>query len=127
MVDDYRDFAEYILKNYADKPIVEIGVGSNFRVFNELKRHNVAIKAVDISPSSDDVIKDDILDPNMKIYGGVGLIYSIRPTPELAPYIEKIAQKTGAELIIRPLSTDNIPANGKLQTYKSAIFYKVNL
>ena len=124
MTGDYKDFAEYILKNHANKPIVEIGIGSDFRVFNELKRRNAVIMAVDLNPSSSDVTKDDILDPNMEIYAGVGLIYSIRPPPELIPYIEKIAQKTGAELIIRPLSTDNMPTNLRLHNYGGSYFLK---
>lgn len=125
MTRDYKDFVEYILRYYPDTQIVEIGIGADFRVFKELKRQNVDIRAVDISPSSGDVTRDDVLNPDMDIYRGSGLIYSIRPPLELLPYIEKIAQKAGADLIIRPLSTDNVPANGKLQNYKSAIFYKI--
>jgi len=125
MTRDYKDFAEYILRYYPDTSIVEIGIGADFRVFKELKRQNVDIRAVDISPSSGDVTGDDVLNPDMDIYRGSGLIYSIRPPPELLPYIEKIAQKAGADLIIRPLSTDDAPANGKLQNYKSAVFYKI--
>ncbi len=124
---DYKDFTEYILKHYRDAPIVEVGIGADLSVFKELKRQNVDVKAVDISPSLSDVIKDDVLNPKMEIYKGCGLIYSIRPPPELVPYIEKIAQNAGADLIIRPLSTDNVPANGKLQNYKSAIFYIISL
>jgi hypothetical protein len=127
MTRDYKDFAEYILRNYAGKPIVEIGIGADFKVFKELKKRKVDIRAVDINPPSGEVIKDDVLNPNMDIYRDCGLIYSIRPPPELVPYIEKIAQRAGADLITRPLSTDNAPTNGKLQNYKSAIFYKVTL
>ncbi len=125
MVYDYKDFAEYILRYYPDMLLVEIGIGADFRVFKELKRQNADIKAVDITPSSHDVTGDDVLNPDMDIYAGSGLIYSIRPPPELVPYIEKIAGRAGADLIIRPLSTDNVPANGKLKNYKSAIFYMV--
>ena len=126
MTSDYKDFAEYILRHYRSMPIVEVGIGTDFRVFKELKRHNADIKAVDINPPSGDVIKDDVLNPEMEIYRDAGLIYSIRPPPELVPYIEKIAKEAGADLVIRPLSTDGVPANGKLQNYKSAIFYKIN-
>lgn len=127
MVCDYKDFAEYILRYYPDMPIVEVGIGADFRVFKELKRRNADVKAVDINPSSQDVTRGDVLNPDMDIYGDSRLIYSIRPPPELVPYIEKIARRAGADLIIRPLLTDNVPANGKLKNYKSAIFYKINL
>lgn len=125
MACDYKDFAEYLLKHYPNTPIVEIGIGTDSRVFEELKKQNVDVKAVDINPTSSNVTRDDILKPNISLYMGSGLIYSIRPPPELIPYIEKIAQKTGADLIIKPLLTDNAPKNGKLKNYKSAIFYKI--
>lgn len=124
MTRDYKDFAEYILKYYGSVPVVEIGVGSDFHVFEELKKNRVNVRAVDLNPSSSDVIKDDILNPDMNIYHGCGLIYSIRPPPELIPYIEYIAKETGADLIIRPLSTDNVPSNLKLQNYGSSYFLK---
>jgi uncharacterized UPF0146 family protein len=124
MTRDYKDFAEYILRHYRDTSIVEIGIGADFKVFKELKKHKADIRAVDINPSSDDVIKDDALNPNMDIYRGCGLIYSVRPPPELIPYIEKIAQKAGADLIVRPLSTDNVPTGLKLQNYGSSHFFK---
>lgn len=127
MTRDYKDFAEYILGNYKDVPIVEIGIGANFRVFEELKKNNVDVRAIDIGPATDDVIKDDVLNPDMEIYSGAGLIYSIRPPPELVPYIEEVARKAGADLLIRPLTTDDVPENGELKNYKSAIFYKINL
>ncbi|MEE8402314.1 MAG: UPF0146 family protein [Candidatus Hydrothermarchaeaceae archaeon] len=125
MVCDYKDFAEYILRYYPKVRIVEIGIGADFRVFKELKRRNADIKAVDISPSSGDVIRDDVLSPDMDLYAGSGLIYSVRPPPELIQYIAEITRRVGADLIIRPLSTDNVPANGKLKNYKSAMFYMV--
>lgn len=124
MTDDYKDFAEYILKNYSNSTVVEVGIGSDFKVFNELKK-KTDVRAIDINPSSEEVLRDDILNPDLEIYSGAGLIYSIRPPPELVPYIEKIAQKAGADLIVRPLSTDSIPTNAKLQNYRSAIFYRI--
>lgn len=122
---DYKDFTEYIIRKYKDVPIVEIGIGTDFRVFKELKKNNADVRAIDLNPSSPDAIKDDVLSPDMSIYQGCGLIYSIRPPPELVPYIEKIAKQAGADLIIRPLTTDNVPKNGKLKNYKSAFFYRI--
>jgi uncharacterized UPF0146 family protein len=124
---DYKDFAEYILGNYNDVPIVEIGIGTDFRVFEELKKNGADVRAIDIGPHTDNVIKDDVLDPDMEIYEGCGLIYSIRPPPELIPYIAEVAKNVGANLLVRPLTIDSAPENGELKNYKSAIFYKINL
>ncbi len=125
MTRDYIDFAEYIARHYHSVPVLEVGIGANFKVFEELRRRDIDVRAVDINPASGDVIMDDILKPDMDIYEGCALIYSVRPPPELVPYIERIAFLAGADLIVRPLSTDDAPPNGELKNYKSAVFYKI--
>jgi uncharacterized UPF0146 family protein len=124
---DYIDFAEYLARHYSNVPIVEVGIGSNFEVSKELKKHGHDVRSIDINPSLEEVIKDDILNPDLEIYKDCGLIYSIRPPPELVSYIAAVAKVVGADLIIRPLSTDDAPKKGELKNYKSAIFYKINL
>ena len=80
----------------------------------------------DIKPCQDSVILDDIRQPNLKIYKDSELIYSIRPPEELHPYLEQLSEKLGADLIIKPLSTDSIRTRGKMKliNYKKAVFYK---
>jgi hypothetical protein len=62
----------------------------------------------------------------LDIYSGATLIYSIRPPEELQNHIKKVAESVGADLIIKPLSTEfiNSDASLKLINYKKAIFYK---
>ncbi len=80
----------------------------------------------DIKPYHDGIILDDIRQPDLKIYKDAGLIYSIRPPEELHPYLEKLSGNVGADLIIKPLSTDSINIKGKMNlvNYKKAVFYK---
>jgi len=124
----WEDLAQYIINNYgnADK-IVEVGAGKFHKVASILKENlNSSIVMTDIKPSHRKIIKDDIVDPDLKIYNGSSLIYSVRPQPELMPYLMIVAEKTGSDLIIKPFSTDFVNSGKmKLINYKKATFYKV--
>ncbi|MBI5253126.1 MAG: hypothetical protein HY930_01830 [Euryarchaeota archaeon] len=124
MLQDYKDFAEYIVKNYSNaRKIVEVGVGREFSVLRELKKklRNARVIATDVAGRG--VIIDDITRPDVSIYENAELIYSIRPPPELYPYLESIARRVGADLIIRSLSSDFVKTRGKIINYKKASFY----
>ena len=124
----WKDFSEYIITNYKDASlIVEVGVGGFPLVALTLKEHlNMDIIMTDIKPYHDEVVVDDIINPDLDIYRGATLIYSIRPPEELQKHIKKVAEFVGADLIIKPLSTEFInPDNSlKLINFKKAIFYK---
>ena len=123
----WEDFAQYIINNYSDADkIVEVGAGKFHRVASILKENlNSTIVMTDIKPSHRKIIQDDICDPDLKIYCGSSLIYSVRPQPELMPCIIATAEKTGADIIIKPFSTDFVNSNKmKLINYKKATFYK---
>ena len=124
----WNDFAEYITKHYSQSSrIVEVAMGRFSLVGCKLKKHLKGdIIMTDIKPYHDEIILDDIRQPDLKIYKDAGLIYSIRPPEELHPYLEKLSQKTGVDLIIKPLSTDSINIRGKMDlvNYKKAVFYK---
>ena len=125
----WKDLAQYIINNYANADkIVEVGVGKFHNVALILKQNlKTCIVMTDIKPSYYKIIQDDICDPDLKIYKGSSLIYSIRPQPELIPHIIDIAGKTGADLIIKPFSTDFVNSGKmKLINYKKATFYKAS-
>lgn len=125
----WEDFAQYIINNYANADkIVEVGVGKFHKVALTLKENlNSSMVMTDIKPISKKVIQDDIVNPDLKIYTGSSLIYSIRPQPELQPYIIKLGEKIGADIIIKPFSTEFINSNKmKLVNYKKATFYKIS-
>lgn len=66
------------------------------QIIQQIRRQYPQIKA----------IIDDITKPNIKLYQNANLIYSIRPPPELAPYLLKLAKKVRAPLMIRPLNSE---------------------
>jgi len=130
MADYYKDFVEYIINNYLGaKKIVEVGVGSRRGVLEELdKALDAQVIGTDIKPSDPEIVSDDIMNPDLRIYENADLIYSLRLPIELHPYIEKIANIVGSDLIIKPLSTEyvdqkNLFKEVKLVNYKGMFFY----
>lgn len=123
----WNDLSRYIIGNYTHAPkIVEVGVGNFFPVAHELEEHlKINIVMTDIKPSHAGIIQDDICHPDLKIYKGAELIYSIRPPEELHPCLVEVAESTESDLIIKTLSTDSINSKRKLilVNYKKAVFY----
>jgi uncharacterized UPF0146 family protein len=80
----------------------------------------------DIKPYHPTVTVYDINDPDLEIYGGASLIYSIRPPEELQNSIKTVADTVGADVIIKPFLTESFlnDKKFKLVNYKTAIFYK---
>ena len=129
MINMWNDFANFILNEVDDKEykIVEVGVGKFLEISEILSsKENVTLIRTDINPKDSTVIKDDITNPNMKIYENTNLIYSIRPPSELQPYLVKLANNINAQLIIKPLTNEDLntgKAKMKLKNFKKASFY----
>ena len=125
----WQDFGDYILNEigYKQVKIAEIGVGNFDRISNTLsQKDNVTLIKTDIIPKDSSVIKDDITNPNLELYKDVDIIYSIRPPSELQPYIINLAEKIGSQLIIKPLTNEDLNTGKvkmKLKNYKKASFY----
>jgi len=72
--------------------------------------------------------RDDLFNPDMRIYRNASLIYSIRPPVELQAAMAGIAREAGADLLIRPFGNENADLrryfkNHKLVNYKTSRFY----
>jgi uncharacterized UPF0146 family protein len=125
----WDDFAEYILNEVGDDTvkIAEIGVGKFDKIAETLSnRENITIIKTDIIPKDSSVIKDDIANPNLELYEDVDIIYSIRPPSELQPHLVDLARKIDSQLIIKPLTNEDLntpKANMKLKNYNRASFY----
>jgi uncharacterized UPF0146 family protein len=107
MIPDYRDIAEYIHKNYRNK-VVEVGVGSLPHVALELK-DRMEVIITDINEQKHHGLRffmDDIYAPDMSIYMGAALIYSIRPPIDIQEALARVSKKTGADLLIRPFGNE---------------------
>lgn len=125
----WNDFAEYILNEIGneDVKIVEVAVGKFDNIAEILSlKENITLVKTDIAPKDSTVIKDDIINPNLKLYEDADIIYSIRPPSELQPYIVKLAMKVNCQLIIKPLTNEDLNTGRvkmKLKNFKKASFY----
>lgn len=121
----WSNFTEYIIENYHNsQKIVEVGVGKVVEPSTILKEKlpDTLINLVDIHPSNDDIIKDDITDPTDSVYENADLIYSIRPPEELQKDIVNLGLKYNSDIIIKPLLTEEV--NYDLQTTLNLVNYK---
>ncbi len=107
--------AHLISKLYPNaKKIVEVGVGRSPYALLQLKSllQEAEIIAVDIDPGAVGELNqmgvksvvDDISEPNMGVYEGADLIYSIRPPFELISKLAKLGKEVGANVLVIPLS-----------------------
>ena len=125
----WQDFTDYILNEVgeSDVKIAEIGVGKFDGVSQSLdEKENITIIKTDILPKDESVIKDDVTNPNLDLYKDVDIIYSIRPPSELQPYLVKLAQRIDSQLIIKPLTNEDLntpKVKMKLKNFGKASFY----
>jgi len=129
---ELKAIAEYIAGNYPfAKKIVEVGVGKVPDVAIEVQRLlpkcEVIVTDVTKPPELSGRVKfvrDDITEPNLIIYECAALIYSVRPPPELQPYLLQVARKAGADLLIKPLASESMYLKGgNLINYQGVAFY----
>lgn len=121
---DTEDIVDFITSNYSNaKKIVEIGVGNLPSVAIPVKKKlaSTTIIVVDIDGAKIREIEqehpellammDDIFRPEYAIYRGASLIYAIRPPPELIPAISNLSMTVNADVLIRPLSSEETGFN----------------
>jgi len=124
----FIEIAELISHLYPDaRKIVEVGAGRSPYTAAQLQKllPHAEIIVTDIDPCAVmelekrglKAILDDASNPRLEIYVGADLIYSIRPPFELIPSLEALADKTGADVLLIPLSEDaylsNISGSGR--------------
>ncbi|MBE6508701.1 MAG: hypothetical protein E7Z77_04720 [Methanobrevibacter sp.] len=125
----WEDFKDYILNEIGNNEvkIAEIGVGKFDKIAETLsEKENITVIKIDILPADDTIIKDDITKPNLDLYRDVDIIYSIRPPSELQPYLVDLAMKIDSQLIIKPLTNEDLNTGKikmKLKNFKKASFY----
>ncbi|MEW6214712.1 MAG: UPF0146 family protein [Nitrospirota bacterium] len=70
------------------------------------------------------VVVDDITGPDLSIYAGLDLLYSLRPPPELIPYMVRLARMLPADLIVKPLASEH--PGRQLICHRNTTFYLWN-
>ena len=125
----WNDFGDYILDEVGEGnvKIAEVGVGKFDMIANMLsERENITLIKTDINPKDSTVIKDDITNPDIDLYRDTDIIYSIRPPSELQPYLVDLALEVDSQLIIKPLTNEDLNTGRvkmKLKNFRKASFY----
>ena len=125
----WNDFGDYILGEVGEGnvKIAEVGVGKFDMIANMLsERENITLIKTDINPKDSTVIKDDITNPDIDLYRDTDIIYSIRPPSELQPYLVDLALEVDSQLIIKPLTNEDLNTGRvkmKLKNFRKASFY----
>lgn len=122
--------ARWISENYPSaKKIVEVGVGSVAGVLTELvdrlpDSELVGTEVREVpTPDGVNLVMDDITDPDLDVYRGADLIFSLRTPMELYPYLRVVARKVGSDLMVKPVSSEEAPFWGELVNYSGIAFY----
>ena len=87
----------------------EIGIGHFPDAACALLKKGLKVFATDILPvhhAGIRIVIDDVTSPDTALYNDIDLIYSLRPPPELVPYMKILAEVIPADLIIKPLSSE---------------------
>jgi uncharacterized UPF0146 family protein len=120
--DSYKGLIDYIAERY--DCAAEIGVGHFPDVALALTERGVRVIGTDIKPFPHrglKVIVDDITRPDLSKYSATDLLYSLRPPPELVPYMNWLATKVSADLIVKPLASEY--PGGRLTRHGGSTFF----
>ncbi len=118
----YEGLVDYMAANYVKA--AEIGIGHFPDVALALIERGLQVFATDILPfryRGLRVIMDDVTVPDIAEYASADLIYSLRPPPELIPYMVWLAGHLSADLIIKPLSSEH--PGGQLRSQGNTYFF----
>ena len=113
----FEQLVDWVKQNYGDaKKIVEVGVGHRIdvaeRISEALPHAEILVTDKDESwvrsrrPGRIRAVADDVLLPNLNVYRGASLMYSINPPGEIIPALEKLADRVGADLLLVPISDE---------------------
>jgi hypothetical protein len=115
--------ADFIAERYASA--AEIGIGHCADIARELQKRGMTVFATDIREFLHHgvvVLLDSVISPDIYLYVGVDLIYSMRPPPELVPYIAGLAKTVSADVIIKPLYSE-YPEGWRSMKYRNTTFF----
>jgi uncharacterized UPF0146 family protein len=118
----YEGLVNYISCKYSNA--AEIGIGHFPDVAFTLLERGVKVFATDVLPfhyTELKVVVDDITLPALSLYKAIDLIYSLRPPPELVPYMIRLARVISTDLIVKPLSSEN--PGGQIVRHENVTFF----
>jgi uncharacterized protein len=119
----FQGLVDFIAEHYHSA--MEIGIGWYPDVALALMARGIRVRATDIDPrplGNLDSVQDDITRPCLRHYQGFDLYYAVRPPLELVPYLKRLADHQGVDLVIKPLQAE-FPGGRLVQKGKSFFFF----
>jgi hypothetical protein len=111
-----RAIGEYIAARY--RKVAEVGCGRNADTALVIAAAGADIVCTDIKPAPEGFpvpfAHDDIFSPDLSLYRGRDLIYSIRPAVEMVPALIDCAEKAGCDLLVYHLGFETYGDGGEV-------------
>lgn len=107
---------EYIGRRYSRA--VEVGIGNNSVTAEILSAKSVLVGCTDVRniqlPACLHFTRDDIFSPELSVYTGADVIYSIRPAIEMIPPLMDLARSVNCDLIVYHLGFESYESGGEI-------------
>jgi uncharacterized UPF0146 family protein len=105
----------YIAAHYSSA--VEVGIGKNTTAAQIIRDAQKKIRCTDISgkvaEKGLDFFLDDLFEPDIDLYSGAEVIYSIRPAIDMVPPLVSLAQLINADLLVYHLGFEYFGDGGE--------------
>ena len=106
---------EYIAHHYRDA--VEVGIGRNMTAAKVVHDAGVHIRCTDIRqihvPAWLTFRVDDVFSPELGMYDGADVVYSIRPAIEMIPPLVALSRAINADLLVYHLGFETYEDGGE--------------
>ncbi|MDK2863544.1 MAG: uncharacterized protein PWQ46_1254 [Methanomicrobiaceae archaeon] len=103
-----RSIGEYIASRY--RRAVEVGIGNNPVAAGLVAAAGALMLCTDIRPGIQHegltVVADDIFEPDIRLYQGADVIYSVRPGVEMVPPLISLATRINSDLLVYHLGCE---------------------
>jgi len=107
---------EYIAKNYNNT--VEVGIGKNTEAIRILLDAGSRVRCTDVRevtlPEWLCFTIDDVFSPDISLYKGADVIYSIRPAVEMIPPLLALARTINCDLVVYHLGFESYGNGGEI-------------
>jgi len=116
----YKHIEQCIGRYIADRyySVVEVGIGPNFTAAELISQSGSTVRCTDLKnqvpPEGMDFFPDDIYSPDISLYAGADLVYSIRPAEEMVPSLLDLARRLNCDLIVYHLGFEGCGDSGEI-------------
>jgi uncharacterized protein len=116
----YKHIEQCIGRYIADRyhSVVEVGIGTNFTAAELISKSGLNVRCTDLKnqvpPEGMGFFPDDVYSPDLPLYTGADLVYSIRPAEEMVPPLLDLARWLNCDLIVYHLGFEGCGDRGEI-------------